>query len=79
MTTVQGGVNITNLFDRALETVTARGREMSDKMDNMKELSNEDMLKMQFALGQYNTLIEATSSVTKSLVDEAKNVAQRAG
>ena len=79
MTTVQGGVNITNLFERALETVTTRGQEMSDKMDKMKELSNEDMLKMQFALGQYNTLIEATSSVTKSLVDEAKNVAQRAG
>lgn len=79
MTTVQGGVNITNLFERALETVTTRGQEMSDKMDQMKELSNEDMLKMQFALGQYNTLIEATSSVTKSLVDEAKNVAQRAG
>lgn len=76
---IGGGVNISRLFERAIETVQVRGQEMSDKMDSMKELSNEDMLKMQFALGQYNTLIEATSSVTKSLVDEAKNVAQRVG
>ena len=77
--TIGGGVNISSLFERAMDTIATRGAEMSDKMDQMKELSNEYMLKMQFALGQYNTLVEATSSITKSLVDEVKNVAQRSG
>ena len=36
------------------------------------------MLDLQFQVGQYNAMLEMVSTVTKSLVDECKQVAQRA-
>lgn len=37
------------------------------------------MLDLQFKMGKFNAMIEATSSVTKGLTDTAKTLAQRAG
>lgn len=41
-------------------------------------LDTTDMLALQFEVGQYNAMLEATSTITKSLTDEAKQIAQRA-
>jgi type III secretion protein F len=48
-------------------------------MESLDANDNQAMLKMQFMVGQYNAMLEATSSVTKSLVDESKQMAQRSG
>ncbi|MBI9092606.1 MAG: hypothetical protein JEZ12_25600 [Desulfobacterium sp.] len=45
----------------------------SDDIDPMK------MLDLQFKMGRFNAMVEATSSVTKGLTDTAKTLAQRAG
>ena len=37
------------------------------------------MLDLQFKMGRFNAMVEATSSVTKGLTDTAKTLAQRAG
>lgn len=76
---VGGGLNVSSMFDKAFETVRQRGQELNAMMDNLKGNNTEDMLKMQFAVGQYNAMLEAASSVTKSLIDEVKNLAQRTG
>ena len=49
-----------------------------------KSLSGDDldpmqMLDLQFKMGKFNAMVEATSSVTKGLTDTAKTLAQRAG
>ena len=46
--------------------------------DSKNEVTEMDMLDMQFKIGRYNMLLEATSTITKSLTDEAKQIAQRA-
>jgi type III secretion protein F len=43
------------------------------------ELSQEDMLAFQFKIGQYNALMELSSSVTKSVTEMLKTLAQRNG
>ena len=37
------------------------------------------LLEMQFAMGQYNAKLEAISSMTKSIQDMLKSLAQRTG
>ncbi|WP_051445347.1 EscF/YscF/HrpA family type III secretion system needle major subunit [Desulfocurvus vexinensis] len=43
------------------------------------DLDPMKMLQLQFDMGNYNAMVEATSSVTKGLTDTAKTLAQRAG
>ena len=73
-------MSISNLFDTTFAQVTSKGAELKARMNAMsgKTLSTEEMVQLQFEMGQYNTLLETLSTVTKSLVDETKNLAQRA-
>ena len=43
------------------------------------DLDPMQMLDLQFKMGKFNAMVEATSSVTKGLTDTAKTLAQRAG
>lgn len=43
------------------------------------DLDPMKMLQLQFDMGNYNAMVEATSSVTKGLTDTAKTLAQRTG
>ncbi len=76
------GVNISELFNSGIENVGKRGEALQAKMNDLlsqDEISTEDMLVIQFEMGQYNALLESLSSVTKSLTDSLKSLAQRAG
>jgi type III secretion protein F len=53
-----------------------RVNEMTAKKDG---ITSEDMLQLQFEMGQYNALIESISNITKSLTETLKSLAQRAG
>ena len=46
---------------------------------NKNDLDPMQMLELQFNMGRFNAMVEATSSVTKGLTDTAKTLAQRAG
>ena len=78
-----------------MATPTIRGTfvDLNTKVGNAAELLNKEisgalsgndldpmqMLSLQFNMGRFNAMIEATSSVTKGLTDTAKTLAQRAG
>lgn len=78
-----------------MATPTIRGTfvDLNTKVGNAAELLNTQissalsgndldpmqMLSLQFNMGRFNAMIEATSSVTKGLTDTAKTLAQRAG
>ena len=49
------------------------------KMLGKDEVSPEDMMALQFEVGQYNAMLESLSSVTKSMTDMMKSLAQRTG
>ena len=58
------------------ETFQTRVKEMTAKEGG---ISQEDLLQLQFEMGQYNALIESVSNITKSLTDTLKSLAQKTG
>lgn len=74
------GFNINQMFENTLQGVSTKGTELNAKMAALAEgdeLSNEQMISLQFEIGQYNTMMEALSTVTKSMTDMMKSLAQR--
>lgn len=82
MSTVNSGLNVETLFNAMFDTIGNKADELNTKMNALTgedgNISQEDMLAMQFEINQYNMLLEMTSTVTKSITDEAKQLAQRA-
>ena len=75
------GFNISQMFDQSLQSIEKRGSSLNTKMNDLlsdgKEISNEQMIQLQFEVGQYNALMESLSTVTKSMTDMMKSLAQR--
>ena len=74
------GFNINQMFENTLQGVSTKGTELNAKMAALAEgdeLSNEQMISLQFEVGQYNAMMEALSTVTKSMTDMMKSLAQR--
>ncbi len=74
------GFNVSQMFENTLQGISTKGSDLNTKMAelaNGEELSNEQMISLQFEVGQYNTLMEALSTVTKSMTDMMKSLAQR--
>lgn len=71
--------SINQIFNKFASTIESKGNDLKAKMDSLdSDMTEQDMLKMQFQLNQYNTMLEMTSTVSKALSDEAKQIAQRA-
>ena len=62
------GLNVNELFNSGLDSISSKD-----------EVSPEDMMALQFEVGQYNAMLESLSSVTKSMTDMMKSLAQRTG
>lgn len=77
-----GGINVQNFFNNSLQSIHDKGEQLQAKMQELQNsgqnISQEQMLQLQFEMGQYNALLEAISTVTKSLTDSMKSIAQRA-
>lgn len=74
------GVDLGKLFDNGLSAIGDKGKALQEKMDALmskEKVNPEDMIQVQFEMGQYNVLMESISTVTKSLTDTMKSLAQR--
>ena len=49
---------------------------MSD-LEGEQQISDQEMLRLQFQVNQYNVFLETASTITKALTDQAKQMAQR--
>ena len=81
-TTVTGKMRIDTLFKNLTDQLTERGNTLKENMGlalTNGELDPMKMMQLQFDMGNYNAMVEATSSVTKGLTDTAKTLAQRTG
>ncbi|MDR2386542.1 MAG: EscF/YscF/HrpA family type III secretion system needle major subunit [Deltaproteobacteria bacterium] len=72
-----------NWIQNALPELKQRGTAFEERMQAMtadptKGVSQEDLLLMQYEMGQYSALLELTSNIVKSLSDTLKSMAQRA-
>lgn len=73
--------DINAMFKTIQSSIATKGSELQAEMNKISDgstLSQEQMLQMQFEVNQYNTLLETASTISKSLTDEAKQLAQRA-
>ena len=75
------GFNVSQMFENTLQGISSKGSDLNARMENLlasgEELSNEDMISLQSEVGQYNAMMEALSTVTKSMTDMMKSLAQR--
>lgn len=74
------GVDLGKIFDSGLSAIGDKGKALQAKMDALmskEKVNPEDMIQVQFEMGQYNVLMESISTVTKSLTDTMKSLAQR--
>ena len=81
MTSINSNLNINDMFSRMTEQISSKSTDLMSKMNDLSQkdsLDTTDMFALQFEIGQYNAMLEATSTITKSLTDEAKQIAQRA-
>ena len=77
-----GGIDMGSMFRNATAGLEKDGQALQAKIDELSskdKVDQKDLLEMQFAMGQYNAKLEAMSSVTKSLQDMLKSLAQRTG
>ena len=76
------GINMGTLFRNVTSGLEKDGQALQSKIDSLSSkgtVDQKDLLEMQFAMGQYNAKLEAVSSITKSLQDMLKSLAQRTG
>lgn len=74
--TIKGAFD--NLKTKVEDAATELNTQITAALGN-KDLDPMQMLNLQFKMGRFNAMVEATSSVTKGLTDTAKTLAQRAG
>jgi type III secretion protein F len=60
-----------------LETEISEATARTDAQGNKIELKQEEILELQFNIGQYNALLETASSIAKGTTDMLKTLAQR--
>ena len=76
------GLNFGQMFQSGTDSISTKGADLQAKMNEIagkEELGPEELLPLQFEMGQYTALMEATSSVTKSITEMLKSLAQRTG
>ena len=75
-----GGLDVGRMLQQGFEAVGKKGQSLEAKMTaamGKGELSQQEMLSMQFEIGQFNAMTELLSSVGKSLTDTMKTLGQR--
>ncbi|MDR2442235.1 MAG: EscF/YscF/HrpA family type III secretion system needle major subunit [Deltaproteobacteria bacterium] len=73
--------NIGSFLEGAVSQITERNdtfqKRVSDMTSQKGGITQEDMIQLQFEMGQYNALVESMSNITKSLTDTLKSLAQK--
>lgn len=68
----------------AINSLMGKVRVLSDKLSdsiteasNKESISDQELLGINFKLGQYNAMMESTSSIANSTTDVLRSVAQK--
>ncbi len=64
-----------------LDNLSKQADSIMSEMDRISTLSSTEqtteMIKLNFQIGQYNSMVEMCSSLTKDLTDSLKSIAQK--
>ena len=74
-------MNVNELFNSGLDSISNKGKDLQAKMTERcwARTKSAPRMALQFEVGQYNAMLESLSSVTKSMTDMMKSLAQRTG
>ena len=74
------GLDINSVFTNMSNSIGTEGTQLQNTINSLgSNMSTSDMLNVQFQMGQFNAKVEALSTITKSIQDMLKSLAQRAG
>jgi type III secretion protein F len=68
---------VQQLMQAVQSTSASLQTEIKSATDSTEELDQEQILALQFNIGQYNALLETASSIAKGTTDMLKTLAQR--
>ena len=79
------GIDVNRLYKECFQGINTLGGLIQGKLDELTDIQElgdatlyqTEMLNVQFYMGQYNALLEMTSTISKSLTDMMKTLAQR--
>ena len=75
------GSTFANTISHTLDNLSNVNNDIQAKMNDISTLYSSDqqqaMIEVNFMIGQYNAMIELTSSLTKNLTDSIKSIAQK--
>jgi 5-methylcytosine-specific restriction endonuclease McrBC regulatory subunit McrC len=83
MTMVDGmtGSSYATGVSNTLDNLSKQADSIMSEMDRISTLSSTEqtteMIKLNFQIGQYNSMVEMCSSLTKDLTDSLKSIAQK--
>ncbi|MDD7022895.1 MAG: EscF/YscF/HrpA family type III secretion system needle major subunit [Aeromonadales bacterium] len=68
-------------ISNTLDNMSKQAESIMSEMDRISSLSSTEqtteMIKLNFQIGQYNSMVEMCSSLTKDLTDSLKSIAQK--
>ena len=79
---VSTGFNVKAMVNEGISKLKEEGDTLQETMTTItggESVDQADLLNLQFAIGQYNAKMEVLSSITKSMQDMLKSLAQRTG
>lgn len=82
MSQITGGMDLGRLFSSASSDLNRDSTALQKRIEQISakgEINQTELLQLQWAMGQYNAKLETLSSVTKSIQDMLKSLAQRTG
>ena len=72
-------ISIDNFVSKGLDKIDTMGRALDARMDaissSTEELSQEDLLQLQYEMGQYQALLSALNSTVSALQSQMKEMA----
>lgn len=81
LNTYEAGVfgNISGVFETFISKINSYGMDIKDEILTLddEDIDQADLIAIQFAMGQYNAMLETASTVTKSITDMMSTLAQR--
>ncbi len=76
------GSTFANTISNTLDNLSNVNKDIQAKMNEISSLTDtadqqQAMIEVNFMIGQYNAMMELTSSLTKNLTDSIKSIAQK--
>lgn len=76
------GSTFANTISHTLDNLSNVNKDIQAKMNEISSLTDsadqqQAMIEVNFMIGQYNAMMELTSSLTKNLTDSIKSIAQK--